>query len=868
MTDILDRIAGHLSDRYRVERELGRGGMATVYLATDLKHDRRVALKVLHPELGAILGGERFLAEIKVTANLQHPHILPLHDSGEADGLLYYVMPYVEGESLRQRLDREHEMAVDTAVELTRQVASALHYAHRQNVIHRDIKPENILLHDGQAVVADFGIALAVRNAGGTRLTETGLSLGTPQYMSPEQAMADRELDPRSDVYSLGCVAYEMLAGEAPHTGPNAQAILTKVVTETAPLLTSKRRTVPPGPAAAIHKAIEKLPADRWTSAQEFAEALTRPADGATLSSYTASGLTAVRKTRSAPLVAAAAVAVVSLGVAAWALTRSPGAANSTVARFIATFPASEQLGIAPPRRIAVAPDGSGFVYVGSGPDGRALYERRFDTFSSRLLPGTDGGGNPSYSPDGMRLAFEHPAGLKILDLVDGSLRTIEADLGNGITWSRNDEIVVTSREGGGLARVSLDNGAISRLTSVDTARGELRHHFPDHIDDTEDILFTIVTESGPRVAVWSASDESYHYLAEGFLAMYARSGHILFVSNDSLWGLRYQAGSGKVSGPPQLLESNTGLPYSIDNFAVSANGTLVYTRADVGGRQLVEVDREGREYLLIPERRGFGTPRYDPTGTRISVVIGEGGFNIWLFDVRRRAMQRLTFESDNFYPAWSPDGSYLVYSRQAPGGDNALYRLRADGGGQPELFFNQPQRQWDLEFGPAGSPALFRQNDSLTGRDLWLLDLNTGQARPYLATSHQERAPKISPDGRLVAYVSDETGRSEIYLRTFPDTLGKWLVSREGGNEPLWSPDGKELFYRSADKILVAEIDPGPPLTIGTARILLEGPYVPNPMHTNYDIHPSGDRLVMLRSGEGERQVVVVQNMFSELTQ
>ncbi len=196
----LDRLKVLLADRYLVERELGRGGMATVYLARDEKHDRQVALKVLHPELGAILGAERFLTEIKVTANLQHPHILPLHDSGEADGLLFYVMPYVEGETLRQLLKREHEMAIERAVELTRQVASALDYAHRHDVIHRDIKPENILLHDGQAVVADFGIALAVRNAGGSRLTETGLSLGTPQYMSPEQAMADRELDARSDV--------------------------------------------------------------------------------------------------------------------------------------------------------------------------------------------------------------------------------------------------------------------------------------------------------------------------------------------------------------------------------------------------------------------------------------------------------------------------------------------------------------------------------------------------------------------------------------------------------------------------------------------------------------------------------------------
>jgi len=231
MTDTA-RLTAALADRYRIERELGHGGMATVYLAHDLKHDRQVALKVLRPELAAVIGADRFLKEIKVTANLQHPHILGLIDSGEVDGLLYYVMPYVEGESLRDRLTHEKQLPIDDAVRITREVANALDYAHRHHVIHRDIKPENILLHEGQALVADFGIALAVSAAGGTRMTETGLSLGTPHYMSPEQAMGEREITARSDVYALGAVLYEMLVGEPPFTGPTAQAIVAKVVTE------------------------------------------------------------------------------------------------------------------------------------------------------------------------------------------------------------------------------------------------------------------------------------------------------------------------------------------------------------------------------------------------------------------------------------------------------------------------------------------------------------------------------------------------------------------------------------------------------------------------------------------------------------
>ena len=274
MTDVLTRLAGSLADRYEVQRELGAGGMATVYRAVDLKHQRDVAIKVLHPELGAALGSERFLSEIRTTARLQHPHILPLLDSGEADGLLYYVMPLVTGETLRHRLEREKQLPIDDSISIAREVADALGYAHGLGVIHRDVKPENILLRDGHALVADFGIALAVQTAGGARMTQTGLSLGTPQYMSPEQAMGERTIDGRSDLYALGAVTYEMLAGEPPFTGPNVQAIVARLLAEEPRSLAVQRRAVPAGVENAVMRALEKLPADRYSRAAEFAAAL------------------------------------------------------------------------------------------------------------------------------------------------------------------------------------------------------------------------------------------------------------------------------------------------------------------------------------------------------------------------------------------------------------------------------------------------------------------------------------------------------------------------------------------------------------------------------------------------------------------
>jgi serine/threonine-protein kinase len=271
---VTGQLRAALAGRYTIEGEIGAGGMATVYAATDVRHGRRVALKVLRPELAAVLGVERFLSEIRVTANLQHPNILPLFDSGESAGLLFYVMPYVEGESLRQRLAREKQLPVDEAIRIASVVARALDYAHRHYVIHRDLKPDNILLHDGQPLVADFGIALAVSNAGGTRVTETGLSLGTPHYMSPEQATGDRGIDARTDIYALGAVTYEMLTGEPPHTGSTAQAIIARLLTETPRPLTTLRHTVPAHVSGAVHCALEKIPADRFTTAHDFADAL------------------------------------------------------------------------------------------------------------------------------------------------------------------------------------------------------------------------------------------------------------------------------------------------------------------------------------------------------------------------------------------------------------------------------------------------------------------------------------------------------------------------------------------------------------------------------------------------------------------
>jgi hypothetical protein len=406
VTSPTDRLNTALAGRYRVERHLGEGGMATVYLAEDLKHDRKVALKLLKPELAAVLGAERFVVEIKTTASLQHPHILPLFDSGTADGFLFYVMPFIEGETLREKLNRETQLGVDEAVRIAREVADALEYAHQHGIVHRDIKPENILLHGGHAMVADFGIALAVSAAAGGRMTETGLSLGTPHYMSPEQATAEKEITARSDVYSLGSVLYEMLAGQPPHLGGSAQQIIMKIIAEPVQPVTALRKSVPPNVAAAVAKSLEKLPADRFESAKAFGEALGNPAYTNASSAGTVGYAVAGGRGVSPRLFAiAVTVAAVLLVTTVWGWRAAFRDESGMAVRFPLTLAADLRLGPGPSVPLAISPDGKNIVFVGVRAGATMLYRRVLNDPTAHAIPGTENANSPFFSPDGKWLA-------------------------------------------------------------------------------------------------------------------------------------------------------------------------------------------------------------------------------------------------------------------------------------------------------------------------------------------------------------------------------------------------------------------------------------------------------------------------------
>jgi serine/threonine-protein kinase len=875
MTEPTERLTAALADRYRVLRRVGEGGMATVYLAEDLRHDRKVAVKVLRPELAAVIGAERFLTEIKTTANLQHPHILALYDSGEADSYLFYVMPFVEGESLRDRLEREKQLPVAEATRVAGEVASALDYAHRQGVIHRDIKPENILLHDGRALVADFGIARAASQAGGTRLTETGMSLGTPHYMSPEQAMGERELDARSDVYALGCVLYEMLAGEPPFTGPTAQAIVAKVMTAAPEPITTYRATVPAHVAGAITTALQKLPADRFTSAAEFADTLSGARPGRLPEPQARSS----RTPRSG--LVAAVIAIVALAVG-WLVGRSEARSGSGALR-----PMPSHLAIPVPllggsggsgetRQLSITADGSTIAYViEEEGTGNTIVKRRLDELEATPIPGVEGRFNPSLSPDGRYVMTSGLAGQRNI------LRRVPMDGGPQspvrlATESYSNRPRPVWHPDGSVWFTELANGTVSRFdpetdsTVVmlsDLAGLVLNQILPDGRTGLV-VGAPIGTNSGPLELLDLATGESRTVLDFPVTEGRYTVGYLVFVLPDgTMQAVAYDLDGAQVVGPPTTLATGVSLTGNgIAQFDVSATGTVVYITESP--RELVLVDRTGLTRPATAQRENYHAPVFSPSGTRIAFdFTSADGRDIWMLDLDQGVMTRVTTVRDGHDPVWSRDGHYIHYTT-AQTGTFSTFRSRAGaGGGISDLLLQ------DVRLGFTGYPtpsgAILTVVNGLqpeSGNDLALIDPDDPEAWvTVVASPFPDQFPAQSPDGRWLAYVSTLSGEREVYLRPMDGEGEQVQVSINGGTEPAWNPNGRELFYRHDEAdgtvMMAAAIETDPSLRVG-ARTTLFGVSLmaaANP-HRNYDVSPDGQTFVMVRRSPATRIMVIQQ--------
>jgi len=861
-----------LDGRYRIERELGAGGMATVYLAEDVKHHRRVAIKVLHPELSAILGTERFLKEIELTANLQHPHILPLFDSGSADGLLFYVMPYVEGETLRGRLERERQLPVADSVRIATEVADALEYAHKRGVIHRDIKPENVLLHDGRALVADFGIALAVQEAGGQRMTQTGLSLGTPQYMSPEQAMGERTVDARTDIYALGAVTYEMLVGEPPFTGPTAQAIVAQVMTASPPSLSSKRTTVPPNVDEAVATALQKLPADRFGSAAEFAHALSDPVQsGRRRGVRAATGAHGTSRAILATLVVLAMLAGLAGGYVIRRVTGSSADNGVVVSTLLA--PVNEQWPVmnVGGGGFAMSPDGRRVALTTNPRDSvGSLVIRSLDAVATTALPGTRGATVPFWSPDGKSLGFFADHELKTIDIASGTVRTLcPASNGNGGAWNAHGVILFAPEDATVLHRVSATGGDCTALSLHGVLPGTDATVF--FMPDGDHFVFS----SDGQTWLGRLGDDSLHLLRANSLSesVFAAPDYLIFFAAPAdIYAQRIDAHANKLVGEPHRIFAHVNSPYGYLAVSASQTGTLL---AETGGP-----GAGTKEAKIILATRGSGKAdsiaihapawwfRLSHDGHRIAL----GGFSLSTMDMDRGVATVVATGSDSAVqtfgtPVWAPHDSMIAVANGYLHFVASVYDPRS---GRARRLFDSPDpmREVDLmDWSPDGRQLAFALGSGGNGghSEPWVYDVVAGTSRRLFTEAADVTQMRYSPDGRWLAYQSNVSGTDEIYLRALASPGTPVRVSTAGGRLPRWSGDGRELYYAAPNGAVLAVtvgapgVPPSQPRTVDVSQPSGAG-------YVDMQPTPDGQRFMFTPAPTTDPGLTLIQNWWKLL--
>ena len=878
LSDPIARLNEALAGRYHVVEEVGKGGMATVYLADDLRHERKVALKVLKPELAAVIGGDRFLAEIKTTANLHHPHILPLFDSGEAGTILFYVMPYVEGESLRRRLDREVQLPVPEAIQIAKDVADALDYAHKRGVIHRDIKPANVLLQHGTPVVADFGIALAVDVGGGTRITKTGQSLGTPTYMSPEQATGAERLGAGTDIYALGCVLYEMLTGHPPFDGSNAQAIIGKIITGQHRPPSALRPSVPPNVDAAIAKALEVLPADRFRTAGEMLAAVENPSFGQGESEALADrgeGTTVWKRLSLALAVLAGIMTIVAL----W--PREPPASSPLTRTPVATPEGETPHGI-----LDISADGTLLAYEGPPDPGAPFQLRRRDALASTPLPGTEGGTALALSPDGRTVAFVLEESIRVVPTAGGTVRTLHSAPGACcLRWNRAGTQVYFTDADGALSRIAATGaGSVQIVVPVEGSSGAVHGWLESLPGDTRAVyqssdgldfnsrIVALDLESGSTREIVAGR---FPRFADGFLVYASQNG-------DVLMGMPFDAERLRPTGPPQPVAEDVAfgggaIPRRLNPvpYAVSRDGTLVYT---AGRSETVRtpawVSRDGSYTLIDSTWTGaiYGLS-LSPSGQQLAA--SQDGVGILVKDLSGGGITHLRTEgaSLSYRPSWNPTGDSVVFSSNL-GSSNPLdvgaFISPADGSSMPSpLALRHPH----VVISPGNDWIAYRESAFTEGGEdiLAVRRDESGEAVAIASSDYVETQPAFSPDGRFLAYTSNQSGSHEVYVRPFP-VPGAWRVqvSVEGGHSPIWAHSGAEMFFRTpSNELAVAVLDTTAGLRIESRRVLFDasGFGTEDITSTHYDIDEADERFVMLRVlnrglTTGPRQMVVVDNL------
>ena len=822
-------MVGKTISHYRILEELGRGGMGVVYKGQDTKLERLVALKFLPPHVaGSEQDKARFIQEAKAASALNHPNVCTIHDIQDHDGQMFIVMEFVDGQTLRERMG---SLSFKQAVEIGIQIADGLATAHEKGIVHRDIKPENIMIRkDGIAQIMDFGLAKLKGAAGASRLTKEGSTVGTAGYMSPEQVQG-QDADHRSDIFSLGVLLYELLTGQLPFKGVHETALAYEIVNVDAAPMSSIKPGVEPNLDAIVLECLAKEPDERTQSAKQVSVDLKRyrrESSRSRVSRITAappvyqpsqvSGeqvaatIEKAKKVRMLPWIAAA---LFFLGMIALAFLYQRETSKEVSAfRFTLTPPENTVFAAQIP---VISPDGQRVAFaVRDSSGGTLIWVRPLSSLVATPLTGTAEAFSPFWSPDSRFLGFFQNGKLKKIEATGGPAQTLcDAPQGRGGTWSNDGVIVFSPSFASGLQRVSQAGGTPTELTSLDTARKENSHRWPSFLPDGRQFVYFGQGTPEENNALFLGSLDSKDktlLLNVTSNAVFAPPGYLLFVRERSLMAQQFNADKGELSGEAFPIAEDVGFEQSRNYglFSASTNGVLAFGMGAgaLGNRQLVWFDRGGKRLEKV------GTPGFlfdfslSPDEKRVAfrrVDRQTRNEDLWMLDLLRGTESRFTFRpARDDDPVWSPDGNKILFDSNPEGMGN-LHQKIASGAGSEELLLKSTSADYPIDWSADGRYILFGREDPKTKSDLWILPL-AGDRKPfpYVNTEATELSGRFSPDARWVVYSSDESGKFEVYVQAFPSTSGKWQVSIGGGAAPIWSKNGREIFYLAPDKKLM----------------------------------------------------------------
>ena len=925
-------MVGQTISHYHITEKLGEGGMGVVYKAEDTKLERTVALKFL---AGHLLNDEeakaRFLREAKAAAGIHHPNICPVYEISEAEGRTFLSMAFIEGEPLEAHIERG-PLALKEALDIGRQIAEGLEAAHEKGVVHRDIKPANVMVDaKGRATIMDFGLAHLTE---ASRLTKADQTMGTVAYMSPEQAQG-MEVDNRSDIWALGVVLYEMVRGQRPFQGEYDQALLFEIVHQEPEPLTGVRTGVPIELELLVVKCLAKDAQDRYGHADEIAKDLRtlaeklksgrstilrtgidlgdqRPGVASPAQARTAGDVrhaeprqagSPASTPRYVPWMLSAALAIALIVIASLLLTKTQDSPERPLMRLEVDLGRDINPGFG--SDVALSLDGTRLAIAAGGPGDRQIHTRLLSETEFEALDGTDGARAPFFSPDGKWIAFHADGQLKKVSVEGGApVPLCEAPLVFGGSWDTNDTIIASPRSITGLVRVSAAGGEPQVITQPDPDRQEDAHRWPQILPDGKAVLFTAGSAGKffdeTTIDVQSFETGERRTLVKGGVSgYYLPTGHLIYLRRGTLFAAPMDAATLRLTEPavPVLVDVSGHAGSGGGHFSFSETGVFLYTEGSVDASrwQLTWVTQTGALEPLISEPGRYYQPRVSPDGRKLAVSIAKGTEqNIWIYDLERLTMTRLTFgRGPDTHPVWFADGRHIAYRSERESAMGIVYVERADGSGKPQqlvkggvfaglsgVVSGGALRPYSIS--QDGGFLFYDQSVGGQGYDIWVAPLEmhgiggpqAGEPEPFLQTAFEESSPAVSLDGRWVAYVSNESGRDEIYVRPFPGPGGKWSVS-DHGVFPSWSPNGRELFYESGDRILAVSysVENGsfradkPRVWADVPSKWHGGPFTPDSV-----MAPDGKRFAVTTKVEGQtvesdqRHVTMLLNFFEEL--